>query len=303
MNRFILPVVASAALLLAACGEDEEPAVEAMDPEVEAAADTDDAAAAEIDRSLSAILASDVRRADDKARDQYRHPKETLEFFGLEPGMNVVEIWPSVGYYMDIIAPFVAGQGVYVYAGFPPNAESEYVQRIQKAVQEKLDANPDYYGEIVNTVLSKGSYDIAPEGSADMVLTFRNVHNWMGDDMAPDVFAAMFKALKPGGILGVVEHRGNPDVEQDPKAASGYVNQDVVVKMAEDAGFQLLDSSEINANPRDTKDYAKGVWTLPPSYALGDEDKDKYRAIGESDRMTLKFVKPETTGMAANEAE
>ena len=133
-----------------------------------------------------------------------------------------------------------------------------------------------------------------------MVLTFRNVHNWMKGGYSAAAFDAMFKALKPGGILGVVEHRGNPDVDQDPKAENGYVNQSVAIEMAENAGFQLVDSSEVNANANDTKDYAQGVWTLPPSYRLGDEDKAIYEAIGESDRMTLKFVKPATTGMASN---
>jgi predicted methyltransferase len=299
MNRFIVTAAAIAALSLAACAAEEE-ADNATGPEIEeSAAPEEEAAEVEIDRSLDAILASDVRSDDDRARDAYRHPKATLEFFGLEPTMNVVEIWPSRGYYMDIVAPYVAGQGVYVYVGFDRNAEAEYVQRIYAAVDEKLAANADYYGEIVETTMTQESFDIAPEGSADMVLTFRNVHSWMRGGYAPQVFDAMFKALKPGGVLGLVAHRGNPDVDQDPKAENGYVNQDVVIEMAEAAGFQLADSSEVNANALDTKDYPQGVWTLPPSFRLGDEDKEKYSAIGESDRMTLKFVKPATTGMAA----
>ena len=310
MNRYLIALAAGAALLVAACGE--EPADNAtgpgIAPEAEESAEHAEKESktetelvtekGQIDRSLDALIANDIRSPEFKARDKYRHPKETLEFFGLEPTMNVVEIWPSLGYYMDIIAPYVAGKGIYVAAGFPPDSDSDYVQRIRREVAEKIAANPDYYGEIVDTVLSEGSYDIAPEGSADMVLTFRNVHSWMRGGYAPQVFGAMFRALKPGGILGVVAHRGNPNVPQDPKAESGYVNQDVVIKMAEDAGFQLVDSSEINANPKDTKNYPKGVWTLPPALRDGDVDREKYLEIGESDRMTLKFVKPATTGMA-----
>ena len=162
-----------------------------------------------------------------------------------------------------------------------------------KSFKDKLAANPALFGSVKETILSPPTHvAIAPEGSADMVLTFRNVHNWMGNEQAEAAFKAMFRALKPGGILGVVEHRGNPAVPQDPKAASGYVREDVVIKFAEDAGFKLADKSEINANPKDTKDYPQGVWTLPPVLRLKDVDKEKYLAIGESDRMTLKFVKP-----------
>ncbi|MDA0339549.1 MAG: methyltransferase [Proteobacteria bacterium] len=305
MNRFIIPVMASAALMLAACEAEEDAAVSATDAEIESTANPGESEmqaelALEMDRSLAAAIASDVRSSEDKARDAFRHPLETLEFLGVEPGMTVVEIWPGLGYYMDIIAPHVAGNGVYVSAGFPADADSDYVKRINAAVNVKLTANPEYYGEIVNTVFVEGSFDLGPEGSADMVLTFRNLHNWMKGGYQAQAFDTMFKALKPGGILGVVEHRGNPDVAQDPKAESGYVNQSVVIEMAEAAGFQLVDSSEVNANPSDTKDYAKGVWTLPPTLRLGDEDKVKYQAIGESDRMTLKFMKPATTGMASN---
>jgi predicted methyltransferase len=149
------------------------------------------------------------------------------------------------------------------------------------------------------TVLSADKLEIAPEASDDMVLTFRNVHNWMAQGYADKAFAAMFRALKPGGVLGVVEHRGDPDLPQDPLAASGYVTQQHVIDLAEAAGFQVAGQSEINANPLDTRDHPKGVWTLPPSLRLGDQDRERYLAIGESDRMTLKFVKPATTGMAA----
>jgi len=157
----------------------------------------------------------------------------------------------------------------------------------------KNDVKSGLYGKVKITVLAPPDKTaIAPAGSADMVLTFRNIHNWMAAGTADQVFAAMFAALKPGGVLGVVEHRGNPAVPQDPKAKSGYVNQDYAIRLAEKAGFKFVEGSEINANPRDTKDHPKGVWTLPPTFALEDEDRAKYLAIGESDRFTLKFVKP-----------
>ena len=154
-------------------------------------------------------------------------------------------------------------------------------------------ASSEIYSKVNITVLEPPKQTtIAPAGSADRVLTFRNIHNWMNAGTADDVFAAMYTALKPGGILGVVEHRGDPNVAQDPKAGSGYVNQDYAIKLAEKAGFKFVASSEINANPKDTKNYKKGVWTLPPTLALKDQDRDVYLAIGESDRFTLKFVKP-----------
>jgi len=160
---------------------------------------------------------------------------------------------------------------------------------------DKLAAQPDVYGKVIVTeLIPPTKTEIAPAGSADMVLTFRNVHNWMMRGVAEDVFKAMARALKPGGILGVVEHRGNQAVPQDPKATSGYVTEEYTIKLAEAAGFQLVGRSEINANPKDTKDYPQGVWTLPPTLRLGDVDRDKYLAIGASDGMTLKFVQPAT---------
>ncbi|MGE0821410.1 MAG: class I SAM-dependent methyltransferase [Candidatus Binatia bacterium] len=243
--------------------------------------------------ALQAILSGSHRSDADKARDQYRHPVETLTWFGITDGMTVVEVTPGGGWYTDILAPFLKERGTYYAAGFDPDSEVEYMKKGAQRFKEKLAANPEVFGKTKVTVLAPpDKTDIAPEGSADMVLTFRNVHNWMAQGQSEAVFKAMYKALKPGGILGVVEHRGKPDIEQDPKAASGYVRQDVVIKMAEQAGFQLVDRSEINANPKDTKDYPQGVWTLPPVLRLKDADKDKYLAIGESDRMTLKFVKP-----------
>jgi predicted methyltransferase len=253
------------------------------------------AADADVAAQLQAVIAGSHRAEADKARDQYRHPLETLTWFGVQDNMTVVEIWPGGGWYTDILAPFLKDRGTYIAAGFDPEGEREFQRTGAQKFKEKLAANAALFGKTKVTVLAPPTkMDIAPEGSADMVLTFRNVHNWMAGEQAENVFQAMYKALKPGGILGVVEHRGNPNVAQDPKAASGYVREDYVIKLAEEAGFKLVDRSEINANPKDTKDYAQGVWTLPPVLRLKEVDKEKYLAIGESDRMTLKFVKPAT---------
>jgi predicted methyltransferase len=244
--------------------------------------------------SLDRILAAEYRPAADRARDVYRHPKETLLFFGLRPQMQVVEIWPEPGWYTEIIAPLVKDQGKYYAALAVPRPDNPYVTARTKAFEARFAAHPEIYGKIELTTFGPGAGNIAPPGSLDMVVTFRNIHNWMAADWAPQAFAYMYKALKPGGILGVVEHRGNPELPQDPKAKSGYVREDEAIRLIESQGFALVAQSEINANPKDTKDYPQGVWTLPPVYRLGEKDKDTYAAIGESDRFTLKFVKPKS---------
>jgi predicted methyltransferase len=250
---------------------------------------TDAATAAAIDGAL----AGSHRSAVNKARDVYRHPKETLTFFGLRQDMTVVELWPgSGGWYTEVLAPVLKDKGKLYAAHVDPVDAPPGGRDGLKSYKDKLAANPELYGKVDVTVLWNKGADIAPPGSADMVVTFRNIHNWMGRDWAPQAFAAAYQALKPGGVFGVEEHRGNPAVPQDPKAASGYVNEDYAIRMIEAAGFKLVDRSEINANPKDTKDYEKGVWTLPPNYRMGDVDRAKYAAIGESDRFTLKFVKP-----------
>lgn len=237
-------------------------------------------------KSLQETVESTSRHPDETARDKYRHPIETLTFFGIEPDMRVVEIWPGGGWYTDILAPYLHDHGkLYVAIS---SGENEY--------KKKLADDPARFGKVTVTQLDPpDKMEIAQAGSADMVLTFRNVHNWMRGGYDEQVFKAMYTALKPGGILGVVEHRGDLSRRQDPKAASGYVREDYVISLAEQAGFQLAGESEINANPKDTKDYTKGVWTLPPTLRLGDTDKAKYLTIGESDRMTLKFIKPTAT--------
>jgi predicted methyltransferase len=225
------------------------------------------------------------------ARDGARHPVEELTFFGLKPDMTVVEIWPSGGYWTEILAPYLHDRGTY-YAAIVPRGMSDRTAKAADAFQAKLDANKAIYGNVRVSEFGKTMSNIAPAGSADLVVTFRNFHNWVGNDMAPQALAAFYTALKPGGILGIEDHRASADKPQDPKAESGYVRQDYTIEMVKKAGFEFVEASEINANARDTKDYAEGVWTLPPSFALGDKDRAKYAAIGEADNFVLKFRKP-----------
>jgi predicted methyltransferase len=243
--------------------------------------------------ALDAIRASPHRSAENRARDVYRHPKETLLFFGIRPDMRVVEIWPgATGWYTEILAPLLRDQGQLYTAQWDTSSDlrRETVERFK----QKLTEHPEIYSKVLVTTLASppAVSEIAPRESVDMVLTFRNMHNWMAFGWERDAFAAMYSALKPGGVLGVVDHRGNPATPQDPKATSGYVNQDYAIRVIESVGFKLVATSEINANSKDSKDYEKGVWTLPPTYQQGDLNRERYRAIGESDRFTLKFVKP-----------
>lgn len=244
--------------------------------------------------ALREAVDSPQRSADFRKRDQYRHPLETLEFFGVEPNMTVVELWPGGGWYTEILAPYLRTRGSYIAAIFPLVDESPaYQLKLNETLLTKLRANPGLYDRAAFTALGPPDrWQIAPDNSADRVLTFRNVHNWMDGGYAEQVFAAAYKALKPGGILGVVEHRAKSGTSLEQMKESGYVTEAEVSRLAEQAGFVFLSSSEINANPKDTKDYPKGVWTLPPRLAMGEQDREKYLAIGESDRMTLRFVKP-----------
>jgi predicted methyltransferase len=242
--------------------------------------------------ALDTILAGNQRSEANRERDQYRHPKATLLFFGIRPEMSVLEVWPEPGWYTEILAPLLRDKGKYyagVIAAAPGNAH--ITQRLDD-FRQKLASRPDLYDRVTVVTFPLDGSDALPAGTVDMVLTFRNIHNWMARDAAAQAFATMYRALKPGGVLGVTEHRGNAAVPQDPKAKSGYVNEDYAIKLIEAQGFRLVGTSEVNANPKDTKDYEQGVWTLPPTYRLGDKDHDKYAAIGESDRFTLKFIKP-----------
>jgi predicted methyltransferase len=242
--------------------------------------------------ALTAILAGEQRPADERARDIYRHPKETLLFFGIRPEMRVMEVWPEPGWYTAVIAPLLREKGKYFAAVIAADASDKHITQRLDDFHERLAAHPELFDKVSVVSFAADGTDVVPAGTLDMVVTFRNIHNWMAQDKAPTAFASMFRALKPGGVLGVVEHRGNPAVPQDPHAKSGYVNEEYAVKLIEAQGFRLVAKSEVNDNPSDTKDYVQGVWTLPPTYRLGSRDHDKYAAIGESDRFTLRFVKP-----------
>lgn len=225
------------------------------------------------------------------ARDAQRHPIETLQFFGVREDSTVVEVLPgSAGYYMEILAPYLRDRGRYIAANRPDDAPPQYVADHQRLLA-RLKAEPQHYGKVVVTKFDADKHEIAPPASADFVLTFRNLHNWMERGEAEAALRAFHRALKRGGILGVVDHRGRKELSQQAQMASGYVREDVAIALIEKAGFRLVGASEVNANPRDTKDHPAGVWTLPPTYRLKDQDRAKYAAIGESDRFTLKFVK------------
>ena len=252
------------------------------------------AIAAEMDDAkLRALVDGPQRAAKNVARDPYRHPYELLTFFGIGDSATVVEIDPGgAGYWTEILAPYLKDHGRYIAANGPKDSPSEEVQRGNAAFAAKVAGDPPNYAKVEVVDFDPGGKGLNAAGDADFVLTFRNIHNWMKDGTAQAAFAAFFKTLKPGGALGGEEHSGRNDQPQDPQAKSGYVRQDYAIQLAEAAGFKFVVSSEVNANPKDTKDYPEGVWTLPPTFRLKDQDHDKYAAIGESDRFVLKFVKP-----------
>ena len=241
---------------------------------------------------LEKIMAGEHRSEANRARDQYRHPAQTLKFFGIKPDMTVIEISPGGGWYTDILGPYLKDHGQYVAASYDVEVPDQpaYRYRQHKALLERFAGAPDLYDAEIVRFSPLDSIDLGPAGSADMVVTFRNAHGWAGSDLTGQVMAAFFEVLKPGGVLGLVQHRAPEGA--DPKAGNGYVPEAYVIEMAEAAGFKLDARSEINGNPKDTHDHPEGVWTLPPSLELGDTDREKYMAIGESDRMTLRFVKP-----------
>jgi predicted methyltransferase len=247
-------------------------------------------AAAATDPALAAAIASPARSPNFVGRDAARHPLEELTFIGLGPSMTVVELWPGAGYWTEILGPYLAAKGRY-YVALPAAGDADEDAGVARW-RARVAAQKDRVGTVHETTLGAGKYDIAPPGSADVVVTFRNLHNWMADGYADQALAACFKALKPGGILGIEEHRGRNDQPQDPKAKSGYVRQDYTIELAKKAGFVFVAASEINANPKDTKDWVDGVWTLPPTLSQGDKDRARYAAIGEADNFVLKFRKP-----------
>jgi predicted methyltransferase len=254
---------------------------------------TDNGASASIDAALAGAHRSDRN----KARDASRHPKQTLEFFGLRPDMTVVEIWPGGGWYTEVLAPVLKGTGKLYVAQYGEKASFDYQLTEDAALAEKFAKFPEVFDEVQRTALwYPDELTIAPAGTADLVLTFRNAHNWVDPGYKQDaarLFEAFFTALKPGGILGVVDHRWPDPATEDPVAANGYISEERVRTFAEAAGFEFVASADINRNPKDTHDHPSGVWSLPPELARAtDEDRQRLQDIGESDRMTLKFRKP-----------
>jgi predicted methyltransferase len=286
MTHFRGPALASA-LSLVACGASSPlPAAPLV------AGPTDPAT----DAKLHQALAGPQRTDKEKARDVYRHPLETLEFFGLRDRMTVIELVPGGGWYTAVLAPVLRDQGKLWIAGGNPNGDPKSEgTRDAQALQARFRQSPQAFDKVENLVVGgDGPIVLGPPESADLIVTFRNFHNWVGDPIEDRILAASFAVLKHGGTFGLTDHRAKPGTPLDPKVVdqTGYVPEDAVVQAVEKAGFKLDGKSEINANPKDTKDYPKGVWTLPPTYELGDADRAKYEAIGESDRMTLKFTKP-----------
>lgn len=311
MTRTALISAVSSLMMLAACGDSDPATTElaqgAVDVPAEADAvvtDTDlvpgEIASAEAEEGSLEWAVAGEWRGNDRERDAWRHPAETLEFFGIDPSGRIVEIWPGNGWYARVIAPWVAANGgTYIAATFPETSPSESRRNARASFIEDFSSNP-IYGDVEVGDFSADVSNIAPAGSVDAVLTFRNVHNWMGGGFAERAFADFHAVLSPGGLLGVVEHRLPDTREQDPRASNGYVQEAYVIALAEEAGFEFVGRSDINANPADNADHPFGVWTLPPvgrTSPFGEDhdpgfDRSPYDAIGESDRMTLLFRKP-----------
>lgn len=296
-------LVAAAVITLAACsGANEAPSepLEAETPPI-----VEDVPAGPL--SLAEAVAGDWRSDEEKARDAWRHPAETLDFFEIEPGETVIEIWPGGGWYSNVLAPYLAsGDGTLIAAVWDTNIfEGERLARIEQRIADYkavYAADPALFGTLAYSAFSAESGPLAEAGSIDTVLTFRNVHNWMAGDYTAKFFTDAYAALKPGGVLGVVEHRLPSSAEQSPRATTGYVHEDFVKALAAAAGFEFVGASDVNANPNDSADHPFGVWTLPPVSRTSDRDGNTpdgfdpaiYAGIGESDRMTLKFKKPDT---------
>lgn len=243
--------------------------------------------------ALKTAVATPTRSDSNRLRDKYRHPIETLSFFGVEPNDTVVEIWPGGGWYTEILAPYLSAGGGKLYVVAPDWGMS--------GIAKLKETNPALYRPVLSADFPAFDANAkrVPDGTADAVLTFRNVHNWrMGyrrddkQDYSAEAFRQIYAMLKPGGVLGIEDHRLPESADSERERSSGYIKVSTIRRLAEEAGFKFAGSSEVNANPRDTADWPNGVWTLPPTLALKDQDRDKYLAIGESDRMTLKFVKP-----------
>jgi predicted methyltransferase len=242
--------------------------------------------------ALDVILAGNQRTPADRALDRYRHPKETLLFFGIRANTRVLQVWPESGWYTKIIAPLVHARGEYIAGEIAADPGSRFLAARAASYRQLLASRPDLYGRVRQVSFPLNGADVVPPGSVDLVLSFGDLHEWMAQGKAQEALASIYRALSPGGVFGVVDNRGDPAVPQDPLAKNGYVRQDYAIRLIEAAGFRLVATSEANGNMKDLKNYPAGVWALPPVYRLGEIDRAKYEAIGESDRFTLKFVKP-----------
>lgn len=291
---------AAALLLIAAAAAMPLAAQQAAEPACHAAHHAQN----QQNQSLAAAIAAPTRTESNRARDKYRNPYETLTFFGVEPDDTVVEIWPGGGWYTEILAPYLASVGGRLILATLDGQPG--------GVAKLKEAHPAVYGNLTTATFPAFDASAArvPDSSVDVVLTFRNVHNWrMGyrrddkEDYSAEAFRQIYAMMKPGGVLGVVDHRLPESASEERERSSGYMKVSTIKRLAEQAGFQLAGASEVNANPKDTADWPEGVWTLPPSLTLKDQDREKYLAIGESDRMTLKFVKPASGGGDAAGAE
>lgn len=251
-----------------------------------------------VDANLAKAIAGDWRDPKNSARDAFRNPGQTLSFFGVRADQKVVEITPGGGgWYAEILAPYLRDKGRYSAAMvdasvLPEGRGRDYQQKSLDDLKARLAAHPSRFDKAAFILFDPRQPRFGDAGSADTVLTFRNVHNWVSAGTADGYFKAFFDALKPGGVLGVVEHRAKPGTDMETMRKSGYMTEALVIELATKAGFVLDARSEVNANPKDTADHPNGVWTLPPTNRHDAEEAQKYRAIGESDRMTLRFVKP-----------
>jgi len=242
-------------------------------------------------QDLRTLIKAPHRRPANIARNAARHPVETLEFFGLAPDLTVLEILPAFGWYTEILAPYLADEGLLYVAHFSPDGILPYMPKALEMYEKIARRNPEIYGKVtVRHINPPNEVSVAPPESVDLAMTFRNVHNWIMSDQEDEYFKAFYQAVKPGGVLGVVEHRARPGASMESMHKTGYVTEDYVKEVAAKAGFEYEGASDINANPKDTTDHPNGVWSLPPILQSGEDDR--FRAIGESDRMTLKFRKP-----------
>ena len=249
--------------------------------------------AAQPDAALQAVLTAPHRSEANRARDAFRNPGSTLAFFGIRPSMTVVELSPGGAWYSEILAPYLRASGRFYLAHHSADSTNQNLRRSRANFTERMGKAPELYDKAVLATLpgATGAPDV-PAGSVDLVLTFRNVHNWVSDKSLDDKLRGCFAMLKPGGVLGVEDHRAAPGTTLEAMAKSGYVTEAYMEERARAAGFVVAAKSEINANAKDTKDYPSGVWTLPPTFALKDVDRARYAAIGESDRFTHRYVKP-----------